>query len=134
MDELVNCCALFFFALEKMMSFLGFIMFMYVIVMFCIFIYDIFVILLLQFHIAPNSAIKVSKLFDDLVTNIKCYSIKRVSSDINYKLLARGDLEETRFVLGKVIMDTMYCQNLPTREQDSSMENKSGGRLSRLFM
>lgn len=116
------------------MSFLGFNMFMYVIVMFCIFIYDIFVILLLQFHIAPNSAIKVSKLFDDLVTNIKCYSIKRVSSDINYKLLARGDLEETRFVLGKVIMDTMYCQNLPTREQDSSMENKSGGRLSRLFM
>ncbi|PKU87124.1 hypothetical protein MA16_Dca006532 [Dendrobium catenatum] len=53
-------------------------------------------------------------------------------AEINYELLKKGDLNETRFVLGKIIMDTMKGE--PISEADKRMaEGENKVRLSSLF-
>ncbi|KAJ1403865.1 putative pol [Sesbania bispinosa] len=42
-----------------------------------------------------------------LVNDIELYKSERKSSKINYDKLGRGDLSETAFVLGKIILETM---------------------------
>ncbi|XP_010266171.1 PREDICTED: uncharacterized protein LOC104603752 [Nelumbo nucifera] len=49
----------------------------------------------------------VAELFSVLKEDIESYTRERESLEINYKLLGKGDRNEVRFVLGKVIMDTM---------------------------
>ncbi|KAF8410308.1 hypothetical protein HHK36_002834 [Tetracentron sinense] len=49
----------------------------------------------------------VAELFDVLDADIESYSSTRQSFEIDYKLLGKGNHDETRFVLGRVIMDTM---------------------------
>lgn len=46
-------------------------------------------------------------LFHVLAHDVKSYKKDRKCSDINFSLLGKGDLCETRFVLGKIILDTM---------------------------
>ncbi|KAJ4824712.1 hypothetical protein Tsubulata_017561 [Turnera subulata] len=48
-----------------------------------------------------------AKLFDVLVNDVASYENRREDSFINYLLLGKGDLDETRFVLGKVILQTL---------------------------
>lgn len=74
--------------------------------------------------VSKNAGKDVAQIFDVLVDNIKSLSNERHYSSIDYKLLGKGDIEETRFVLGKVIMDTMrggitQCRTkLVTEEKD----------------
>uniref|UniRef100_A0A5B6ZQ61 Polynucleotide adenylyltransferase n=1 Tax=Davidia involucrata TaxID=16924 RepID=A0A5B6ZQ61_DAVIN len=49
----------------------------------------------------------VAQLFSVLVHNVESFKRERKSFEIDYHLLGKGNLTETRFVLGKVIMDTM---------------------------
>ncbi|XP_077246836.1 uncharacterized protein LOC143886662 [Tasmannia lanceolata] len=49
----------------------------------------------------------VSELFDVFTTDMHSYDLKRESYNIDCKLLSKGNKNETRFVLGKVIMDMM---------------------------
>lgn len=57
--------------------------------------------------VSKNAGKDVAQIFDVLVDDIKSLSNERHYSSIDYKLLGKGDIEETRFVLGKVIVDTM---------------------------
>lgn len=50
----------------------------------------------------------VGRIFDVLVNGIESYKKGRESFKIDYFLLGKGNLVETRFVLGKVILDTLY--------------------------
>lgn len=42
-----------------------------------------------------------------LADNVESHNKRRSSLEIDYKLLAKGDVRETRFVLGKIILETM---------------------------
>lgn len=57
--------------------------------------------------ISKNAGNEVVQIFNVLVDDITSLSNERNSSSIDYKLLGKGDIRETRFALGKVIMDTM---------------------------
>uniref|UniRef100_A0A7C9EV59 Polynucleotide adenylyltransferase n=1 Tax=Opuntia streptacantha TaxID=393608 RepID=A0A7C9EV59_OPUST len=57
--------------------------------------------------VSRHAGKEVAQIFDVLVSDIKSLSNERCYSGVNYKLLGKGNIEETRFVLGKVIMDTM---------------------------
>ncbi|GAV83041.1 PolyA_pol domain-containing protein/PolyA_pol_RNAbd domain-containing protein [Cephalotus follicularis] len=49
----------------------------------------------------------VVQIFDVLVNNIESYVHERESFMIDYRLLGMGDLHETRFVIGKIVLETM---------------------------
>lgn len=57
--------------------------------------------------VQKRMAERVAHIFNVLVNGIESYKEGRGSPEIDYYLLGKGDLRETRFVLGKVIMDTM---------------------------
>ncbi|KAL7255557.1 hypothetical protein ACSBR1_009653 [Camellia fascicularis] len=48
-----------------------------------------------------------ANLFSSLVNDVRRYQKGRVKFHINYELLRRGNLRETRLVFGKIIMDTL---------------------------
>lgn len=75
----------------------------------------------------------VAKLFDVLGKDITSCDKKRETCDINFELLKRGDPRETRFVLGKVIMDTMNCELTHLQSQNVAPAEKSLVPLSALF-
>ncbi|KAJ0967061.1 hypothetical protein J5N97_023978 [Dioscorea zingiberensis] len=74
----------------------------------------------------------IAKLFDELEKDIKSYDKQRQKCEIDYELLKKGDQDETRFVLGKIIMDTMRT-NLAT-EPSAKVTGKSSPLLSKLFI
>lgn len=49
----------------------------------------------------------VSEIFEVLVNDIKFYKSERKSAKINYDMLGSGHTSETRFVLGKIVLQTM---------------------------
>lgn len=57
--------------------------------------------------ISKNAGRAAKEVFDVLVSNIKSLEKRRHCYSIDYELLGKGDIVETRFVLGEVIMDTM---------------------------
>ncbi|KAJ6804514.1 putative poly(A) polymerase I [Iris pallida] len=59
---------------------------------------------------SKNVGKDVAKLFDVMVKDTKSHDRKRETDDINYELLKKGDADETRFVLGKIIFDTMSSE------------------------
>lgn len=63
--------------------------------------------MVLQVFVRKKTAEHVAHIFNVLVKGIESYEEGRESLEIDYYLLGKGDLREIRFVLGKVIMDTM---------------------------
>ncbi|XP_052197608.1 uncharacterized protein LOC127804705 isoform X2 [Diospyros lotus] len=57
--------------------------------------------------ISKKSGKDAALLFRMLVHNAKSLTKRRNCPDINYNLLGKGDVWETRFVLGKIIMNAM---------------------------
>ncbi|CAL5188238.1 unnamed protein product [Lathyrus oleraceus] len=49
----------------------------------------------------------VSEIFNVLINDIKFYKSERKSAKINYDMLGSGHISETRFVLGKIVLETM---------------------------
>ncbi|KAH7519833.1 hypothetical protein FEM48_Zijuj08G0079100 [Ziziphus jujuba var. spinosa] len=58
----------------------------------------------------------VAEIFQVLANNIESYKNRRKSFKIDYNMLGQGHLCETRFVLGKVILETMSCGTLEAGE------------------
>ena len=58
----------------------------------------------------------VCKIFEVLVNDIKSYRSERQSFEINYGKLAMGDLSEARFVLGKIVLDTVNSGIIADKE------------------
>ncbi|KAL6011930.1 hypothetical protein ACLOJK_002396 [Asimina triloba] len=74
--------------------------------------------------IPPKMGKTVAELFDILENDIKSYNSERESFDIDYRQLGKADQRETRFVLGKIIMDTMSC----------GMKEEHRPQLAKLFI
>lgn len=51
---------------------------------------------------------------------------RRERYDINYRLLKKGDPDETRFVIGKVILDTLTAGMTKSKEKEARKEDSSG--------
>ncbi|XP_038904059.1 uncharacterized protein LOC120090455 [Benincasa hispida] len=49
----------------------------------------------------------VANIFEALVNDVESYKNKRQGFDIDYQLLGKGTLSESRYVLGKVILETL---------------------------
>ncbi|XP_024983201.1 uncharacterized protein LOC112519335 [Cynara cardunculus var. scolymus] len=64
------------------------------------------------------------QLFHVLAHKVETYEKGRTSFEINYDLLGKGDSLETRFVLGKIILDTMGCG--VHRDSDPNEDNYDG--------
>lgn len=75
----------------------------------------------------------VSKLFDVLERKIKLYNNKRKGCQINYELLKKGDAYEVRFVLGKIIMETMNSESSDGQSQNEQVQSHNHQELSSLF-
>ncbi|KAG0462143.1 hypothetical protein HPP92_020619 [Vanilla planifolia] len=82
--------------------------------------------------VSNNAGRRVCELFDVMndCTNphyeeeeSSCMVNERKSSGINYKLLKEGDTCETRYVLGKIIIETMRADD-PPYEQDKMAKSK----------
>nr|XP_043631095.1 uncharacterized protein LOC122602557 isoform X2 [Erigeron canadensis] len=60
--------------------------------------------------ISKNAAHATAQLFHVLVHKVETYDRGRSSFEMNHELLGKGDASETRFVLGKIILNTMGCE------------------------
>ncbi|RRT52374.1 hypothetical protein BHE74_00051232 [Ensete ventricosum] len=89
------------------------------------------VVLLVSERMGSN----VSNLFKILESNIESYDNSRKTSEVNYQLLKKGDPDETRFMLGKIIMETMNSESECSHEQNQNLPitQKSNPKLSALF-
>lgn len=65
---------------------------------------------MLQIFIPRRIGQDVAELFHMLVMRNPPIEKRRESFDVHYQLLGKGFLWETRFVLGKVILETMGCK------------------------
>ncbi|PKA47758.1 Catalase [Apostasia shenzhenica] len=94
---------------------------------------------------SQKMTMRVSKIFDVMPNiNRNSYSNEMEASsvakkgpkfEIDYEKLKKGDMCETRFVLGKIIMDTMRKESINEPDMISELERKQGNhvRLSSLF-
>ncbi|KAK1410517.1 hypothetical protein QVD17_37054 [Tagetes erecta] len=57
--------------------------------------------------VPKSSARNAAQLFHGLAHELKTYNKGRTSFEMNYQLLGKGDASETKFALGKIIMNTM---------------------------
>ncbi|ONK62415.1 uncharacterized protein A4U43_C07F3630 [Asparagus officinalis] len=80
--------------------------------------------------VPERAARNVLRVFDGLESDIHCYAKERSSFCINYDLLKRGDPDETRFVLGKVIFDTLNSERALQEDQNPGT-HKSNGEVIR---
>lgn len=62
---------------------------------------------LLQVFVPHKTGRDTAQLFSVLVHDVGNYDSGRSNFNINYELLGKGDEQETRFVLGRIVMDTM---------------------------
>ncbi|KAI3898918.1 hypothetical protein MKW92_049374 [Papaver armeniacum] len=67
----------------------------------------------------------VGELFRVLEQNLEKYANERKSFEIDYGLLAMGNIKETRFLLGKVIMDAMSSGVFP-KQQEVVVQEQQG--------
>ncbi|KAI3938171.1 hypothetical protein MKW98_018727 [Papaver atlanticum] len=67
----------------------------------------------------------VGELFRVLEQNLETYANERKSFEIDYGLLAMGNIKETRFMLGKVIMDAMSSGVFP-KQQEVVIQEQQG--------
>ncbi|XWS42224.1 hypothetical protein CRYUN_Cryun17cG0149700 [Craigia yunnanensis] len=74
--------------------------------------------------VPKKTAKDTAKIFDLMVEDIKSYinGRRRESPEINYHLLGKGDPCETRYVLGKIILETMKAGPLGDATEIASGE------------
>lgn len=60
--------------------------------------------------IPKKSARDAAEIFHVLAHKVETYNKGRNSFEMNYHLLAKGDASETRFAVGKIILNTMGCR------------------------
>ncbi|KAK2966854.1 hypothetical protein RJ640_027813 [Escallonia rubra] len=64
---------------------------------------------MLMVFVSKNKGTDAGELFKVLVHNAESHTVGRKNFEIDYHLLGDGNACEERFVLGKIIMDTMGC-------------------------
>ncbi|XP_073046169.1 uncharacterized protein [Primulina eburnea] len=53
--------------------------------------------------------LRVKDVFDILLKDVRSLTVYKKGTDIDYSLLKAGDINEIRFVLGKIIINTLVC-------------------------
>ncbi|KAH0701193.1 hypothetical protein KY284_015408 [Solanum tuberosum] len=66
--------------------------------------------------VSKNMRKVVEVIFDVLIGDVRSLKTRRNSFEIDYTLLGKGQTRETRFVLGKVILDTIAPGVIPVSE------------------
>ncbi|KAG5623196.1 hypothetical protein H5410_008414 [Solanum commersonii] len=66
--------------------------------------------------VSKNMRKVVEVIFDVLIEDVRSLKTRRNSFEIDYTLLGKGQTRETRFVLGKVILDTIAPGVIPVSE------------------
>ncbi|KAK7307438.1 hypothetical protein VNO77_40502 [Canavalia gladiata] len=66
----------------------------------------------------------VSGIFEMLANDVESYKSKRKNSKINYGMLGKGNLSETGFVLGKIVLETMSGGIIGTGEGSEAGKTK----------
>ncbi|KAI4314642.1 hypothetical protein L6164_027530 [Bauhinia variegata] len=73
--------------------------------------------------LSKKMRMNVAGIFEVLVSDVESYKSEKKGFQINYNKLGTGDLPETRFVLGKVILETMRSGIV--RDEEISEAEKS---------
>ena len=76
-----------------------------------------------QVFIPKKIANNVAELFQLMVQSVGSHEKRRECFNIDYHLLGKGYMWETRFVLGKVILETMGCATSQRGEENVGEEN-----------
>ncbi|CAH1420102.1 unnamed protein product [Lactuca virosa] len=74
--------------------------------------------------ISKNMGYSAQQLFHVLSHKVEAYNEGRTSFEINFDLLKKGYSLETRFALGKIILNTLGCGIGQTEVNPSSLENE----------
>nr|KAJ0220549.1 hypothetical protein LSAT_V11C200077080 [Lactuca sativa] len=74
--------------------------------------------------ISKNMGYSAQQLFHVLSHKVEAYNEGRTSFEINFDLLKKGYSLETRFALGKIILNTLGCGIGQTEVNSSSLENE----------
>ncbi|MED6109410.1 hypothetical protein PIB30_033284 [Stylosanthes scabra] len=64
----------------------------------------------------------VADIFRALVNDVQLYRSKRKGSTIKYDMLSQGSIEETRYVLGKIVLNTMISGIVENKKDDFEAE------------
>ncbi|XP_024983324.1 uncharacterized protein LOC112519415 [Cynara cardunculus var. scolymus] len=78
--------------------------------------------------IPKKSARDAAELFHILARKVETYNKGRSSFEMNYHLLGKGDASETRFAVGKIILNTMGCK---VDQDDDDDNHPSSSRAER---
>ncbi|KAK4347593.1 hypothetical protein RND71_033932 [Anisodus tanguticus] len=81
--------------------------------------------------VTKNMAKVVGVIFDILIEDVRSLKTRRNSFEIDYTLLGKGQTRETRFVLGKVILDTIAPGVIPGSEVIKHTLVKADAQLSK---
>jgi len=81
--------------------------------------------------VSEKAGRNAAKIFDVLERGIISYSKERDTLRVNYELLKGGDQDETRFVLGKIIFDTLNSELACQENQHASMHPLSAEPIGR---
>lgn len=76
--------------------------------------------------VSERAGRNVAKLFNVLEDDLKSYAQDRETFCVNYELLKRGDHDETRFVLGKVIFDMLNSELAFQESKNVTMSTPNG--------
>ncbi|CAI9272234.1 unnamed protein product [Lactuca saligna] len=74
--------------------------------------------------ISKNMGYSAQQLFHVLAHKLEAYNEGRTSFEINFDLLKKGYSLETRFALGKIILNTLGCGIGQTKVNPCSLENE----------
>lgn len=90
---------------------------------------------MLQVFVPKKTGNSVAQLFDVLLNDVESYKSGRENFMIDYFLLGKGNEDETRFVLGKVILETLGSGlteggTKVGREEPIAIEQKSDAKPS----
>ncbi|KAA8532059.1 hypothetical protein F0562_006799 [Nyssa sinensis] len=87
--------------------------------------------------VSKNMGKCVAELFSVLVHDVESFKKGRKCFEIDFHLLGKGNLTETRFVLGKVIMDTMSSGVVPAikvlKEEKDYLHTLDPGHMLDVF-
>ncbi|CAH1420103.1 unnamed protein product [Lactuca virosa] len=79
--------------------------------------------------ISKNSGHGAAQLFNVVAHNVENYNKGRSCFEMEYGLLGKGDVSETRFALGKIILNTMGCRVDDEEDENKQLIEESDSRL-----
>ncbi|KAJ0037618.1 hypothetical protein Pint_23804 [Pistacia integerrima] len=68
------------------------------------------------FFVPPETSEDICKIFECAGYGMVLGSVPKLEKEINYELLALGNLQETRHLFGRIVLNTVYPETIVDRE------------------